>query len=124
MNSLNIISLVFLGGGLGSLARFGVGKAAIHWFADGKFPLGTLLANTLACLILGLTLLFFKDRLIENEWVKYLVIIGFCGGFSTFSTFSLDTVRLIQEGLYFYSALNILVSLLLGIAILMVVVKS
>ncbi|MDA7803669.1 fluoride efflux transporter CrcB [Crocinitomix sp.] len=123
MNSITVLLMVFFGGGVGSVARFGIGKAAINLFSDSKFPLGTLITNTLACLILGLTLYIFKERLLENEWVKYLIIIGFCGGFSTFSTFSIDTLKLFQDGLFMMGILNILVSVLLGIGILWVLVK-
>lgn len=124
MGNMSIIGLIFLGGGLGSLARYGVGKAAIQFYSDGKFPLGTLIANTLACLILGIMLYTFRDRLIENEWVKYLVVIGFCGGFSTFSTFSLETVKLFQSGLVYWGIFNILISLALGVSILWMLVKE
>ncbi|MFT5819385.1 MAG: CrcB protein [Crocinitomix sp.] len=123
MSSISVIALIFLGGGLGSLARYGVGKMSLHYYADGKFPMGTLLANTLACIILGITLYVFKDRLMENEWIKYFVIIGFCGGFSTFSTFSLDTVKLFSDGLFTLGVFNILISVALGISILWVLVK-
>ena len=123
MSSAALIALIFVGGGLGSIARFGVGKMALHYYADGKFPLGTLIANTLACIILGVTLYIFKDRLLENDCIKYFVIIGFCGGFSTFSTFSLDTVRLFSDGLFLVGVLNILISVALGIAILWVLIK-
>jgi len=124
MHNFSIIAFIFLGGGLGSLARYGVGKMALLIYSNGKFPLGTLLANTLACLILGITLMLYKDRMLENEWVRYFVIIGFCGGFSTFSTFSLDTVKLFSEGLYTLGILNILISLALGIVLLYILVKS
>ncbi|NOQ74168.1 MAG: fluoride efflux transporter CrcB [Crocinitomix sp.] len=120
---MSVIALIFMGGGLGSLARYGVGKMALHYYADGEFPMGTLIANTLACIILGVTLYVFKDRLLENEWIKYFIIIGFCGGFSTFSTFSLDTVKLFSDGLFALGVFNILISVILGISILWVLVK-
>jgi CrcB protein len=123
MSNIAVIAFIFVGGGLGSLARYGVGKMSLHYYADGKFPLGTLLANTLACIILGVTLYVFKERLLENEWVKYFVIIGFCGGFSTFSTFSLDTVKLFSDGLFAMGVLNILISVALGVSILWMLVK-
>lgn len=122
MNTISIAGLIFLGGGLGSLSRFGVGRIALNFY-DGKFPLGTLMANTIACLILGITLFIFKDKLAETDWIKYLVVIGFCGGFSTFSTFSVETVKLIQDGFFLFGILNILISLILGIGILYLLVR-
>lgn len=124
MGNAVIVGLIFLGGGLGSLARFGVGKAALMYYTDGKFPIGTLIANTLACLILGITLYIFRDRLIENEWIKYLIVIGFCGGFSTFSTFSLETVKLFQSGLFYWGIFNILINVALGVSILWMLVRE
>ena len=122
MNLAGIIGLVFLGGGLGSLARYGTGEVALKFY-KGDFPLGTLLANFIACLILGITIYIFKEKLTQSEWIKYLVLIGFCGGFSTFSTFSVETLKLFQEQLYLLGILNILISLFLGIGILMILVK-
>lgn len=123
MNLISIIGLVFLGGGIGSLSRFAVGELALKMY-KGDFPLGTLLANTLACLVLGITIYLFKDKITQSEWVKYLVLIGFCGGFSTFSTFSAETLKLFQDQLYWLGLLNIIISLILGIGILMIFVKS
>ena len=122
MNFITILFLVFLGGGLGSVSRFGVSKLSTVIF-DYKFPLGTLIANTLACLILGLTIYFLKDKIDSNKIIKYFIIIGFCGGFSTFSTFGLDTIQLFKSGLLTFGIINILISLSLGFVILWVLVK-
>lgn len=122
MSTLSSLVLIFLGGGLGSISRFGVGKLS-HTFYDGKFPLGTLITNTLACLVLGGVLFIFKDKLASTDWLKYFVVIGFCGGFSTFSAFGLETVKLFQEGFVAYAVANILISLALGFGILFVLAK-
>lgn len=122
MSTSAIIGLVFIGGGLGSLARFGVGKLALKFY-NGDLPLGTLFANLLACIVLGWVLFSYRDKLVTAEWMKYLILIGFCGGFSTFSTFSLETLKLIQDGLWLLATLNILISLLLGLGILFVLVR-
>jgi len=122
MSSVASLVLIFLGGGLGSISRFGIGKLSLNFY-DGKFPLGTLITNTLACTILGITLFILKDKLTGIEWIKYFVVIGFCGGFSTFSAFGLETVKLIQDGLLAYAIANILVSLTVGIGILFILVK-
>jgi CrcB protein len=124
MSNLAIITCIFLGGGFGSLARYGVGKLALNFYDAGKFPLGTLLANTLACLILGITLYFFKDKLVSNDWIKYAVIVGFCGGFSTFSTFSFETIQLVQNGNIGVAMANVAVSLLLGVGIMWLFLRA
>ena len=122
MNSFSIASLVFLGGGFGSLSRFGIGKF-ISNFHISKFPIGTLSANILATLILGLTIFFLKDKIDSNNFIKYFVIIGFCGGFSTFSTFSLETITLFKDGFVYYGFVNILMSLSVAFLIIWVLVK-
>lgn len=122
MNLTGIIGLVFVGGGIGSVARYWVGEIALKYY-KGNFPIGTLTSNFLACLILGLCVYFFKDKLNSSEWIKYLVLVGFCGGFSTFSTFSVETVKLFQDQFYMLGIANILISLILGIGILLALVK-
>lgn len=117
-----MILWVFLGGGLGSILRFGTGKLFSTLFSV-KFPIGTLVSNALACLILGLTLFLFKDKMQSSEFLRHFLIIGLCGGFSTFSAFSFETVKLMQDGLIGIALLNVLISLSLGFGIIYFLVK-
>jgi CrcB protein len=89
--------LVFLGGGLGSVLRYSIGRwiGTLH---THYFPFGTLVANVLACFALGLILGFADTRQLMSSSAKIFWTIGFCGGFSTFSTFSGETLSLIQSG--------------------------
>ncbi|MEO0732384.1 MAG: CrcB family protein [Bacteroidota bacterium] len=106
---------VFLGGGLGSLARYGLALALPSAnFAKGELPWFTLITNFLACLFLGGLLAY-----VSKDWLsrpgQLLLITGFCGGFSTFSTFAAEAWLLGEEGHLGMAALYVALSLLLGV---------
>lgn len=113
---MNVI-LVFIGGGLGSVARYAISLLTSKT-AVGNFPLGTFISNILACLILVATLYFLKDKLSDQTWISTLVVTGFCGGFSTFSTWSKETVDLIQQGNWAMAVVNVFISLVVGIGLI------
>jgi len=113
---------IFIGGGLGSIARYGFGILAAKMYT-GPFPLGTFLANFCACLILGLAVLFFASKNQMNEAYKALVLVGFCGGFSTFSTFSNETLELMRGGQWGWVIGNVAVSLVVCVGLLWVISK-
>ena len=104
--------LVFVGSGLGGISRFLIGKKMVVNY----FPFSTLLANVLACFILGLTIGLAHHRQLISADVRLFMTVGFCGGFSTFSTFSYDTLQLLQAGNYKMGIINILLSVVLSIA--------
>lgn len=112
---------IFIGGGLGSVCRFGVGRLVINQF-PGHLPLGTFLANVLSCLVLGGAVYLISKEQIQGMWIPFIVF-GFCGGFSTFSTFSFETMMLINEQRYAWAALNIIVSVVVCVAILFFISK-
>jgi CrcB protein len=89
---MNQILLVALGGALGSVARYGVGFGAARLFGLG-FPWGTLIVNVLGGLAMGLLAARIGP---EHEPQRLLLGVGVLGGFTTFSTFSLESVRLMQ----------------------------
>lgn len=108
--------LVFLGGGLGSIARYGIARLLPPAeLAQGHLPWFTLLANILACILLGAGIaLVSKDQL--SKPFQLLLLTGFCGGFSTFSTFALELLLLGEEGNTGAAAWYLLLSLLGGVA--------
>ena len=113
--------LVFLGGGLGSVCRFGIAQ----WLANYKlhFPWATILANVLACLVLGaLVGLALKSRV--NAPMGFFLMVGFCGGFSTFSTFTNETFQLLATGDMGKALANVALSLVVCLASLFMGIKA
>lgn len=111
---MNQLLFVFIGGGLGSLARFSISKS-IQENIDKTFPFGTLSVNVLASIVLGIFIGMAEVKSLTNPNYKALIAIGFCGGFSTFSTFSNDTLELIQNNRMLEAFLNILLNVILCI---------
>ncbi len=105
---------VALGGALGSMARFGL-SGAIDMRTGGNFPFGTLVVNITGCFILGLfaTLAGTEGRLMVSPGFRIFFMYGVCGGYTTFSSFSLNTLNLAREGQWLWSGLNILGSVVL-----------
>ena len=109
---MNQLLLIFIGGGLGSLVRFAFSKF-IQENMDKAFPFGTLGVNVLASLILGILVGMFEAKTLINPNYRASIAIGFCGGFSTFSTFSNDTLQLIQNNRIMEAFLNIFLNVIL-----------
>ena len=107
------ILLVALGGALGSSLRYLVSK----WISAGwaaSFPLGTFTVNILGCLLIGLLTGLVANGVISQD-LKFLLVTGFCGGFTTFSTFANESLSLMRPGEILTSALYIGLSVAAGV---------
>lgn len=100
---------VFIGGGLGSLCRYGI-AVGLRSYTE-QFPYATLIANILSCIVLG-CVIAWSQKTEAVSWTVLLIATGFCGGFSTFSTFSLETFTLMSNGDLGTALLNVLMSVL------------
>jgi len=93
-----IYLLIALGGATGSLLRYAVGRV-VQGMSGSGFPIGTLFVNVSGCFIIGILVRQFMNMQLSPE-LRALLIVGFCGGYTTFSTFSADTIGLIEGGEY------------------------
>jgi CrcB protein len=110
---LKQILLVGLGGGIGSIFRFLTSLSAARYAVYG-FPLGTFIANVLGCFVLGICVGIFGKNPSENENLKLLFVTGFCGGYTTFSTFASENIQLLQQQNYTMLVIYTITSLLIG----------
>jgi CrcB protein len=108
-----LLLIVGLGGALGAMARFGLG-GWVQGFVDTTFPLGTMMVNILGSFLLGLSLYLLESTSLTTE-VRSFVTIGFLGAFTTFSTFSYESLVLFQGGEWSRGAVYMGGSLVLGL---------
>lgn len=111
---MNQLFAIAGGGALGALLRFWVSGWTYGWLGRG-FPWGTLAVNILGSLIMGLAYVLLVERLAPAaEWRAFLMI-GFLGAFTTFSTFSIETLTLVEDGELLKAMLNAVISVILCI---------
>ncbi|MBT3302888.1 MAG: fluoride efflux transporter CrcB [Bacteroidetes bacterium] len=111
---VRILLFIGVGGFLGSTSRYLMHKW-VHSIFTGSFPLGTMTVNIIGCFLIGIIFgLSTKGNIQSNEW-KLFLTTGFCGGFTTFSAFSLENINLLKDGqllsFFGYTGLSLVVGL-------------
>ena len=105
--------LVVIGGGTGALARY-VAASAIMTRFGGKFPLGTLVINVTGSFLIGFLMTILTERFkLDPNW-RLLLVVGFLGGYTTFSSFEWETYSSVREGGLWTGMLNVVSSVMLG----------
>ena len=104
---------LILGGVIGTLARFGTSKV-IHRFIPSDLPYGTMAVNLIGCFLIGYLAVVSEKKIHLAQVIRLFLMIGFCGSFTTFSTFMLDTAKLIQDGQTLKAFWNVIGSMALG----------
>jgi len=109
MNTL----LIFFGAGMGGILRYWVSNA-VYWFLGRQFPYGTLLVNASGSLLMGLLFTLLIDRFDDiGPSLRSLLLIGLLGGYTTFSSFSIETLNRFESGAWVAATLNIVLSVTL-----------
>ena len=108
--------LVGLGGFVGTLGRYWIAEVVARRYGE-TFPLGTLVVNALGCLLIGFLFRFFDNSSLDNPTVRMVTFIGLLGGFTTFSSYGLQTFTLLKDGELFLALVNVGASNILCLAL-------
>ncbi|EJI6690910.1 fluoride efflux transporter CrcB [Vibrio parahaemolyticus] len=115
MGQFSILGFIALGGAIGACSRYLVSEFCVLLFGRG-FPYGTLTVNVVGSFIMGLLIAAFESEILATEPWRQVIGLGFLGALTTFSTFSMDNVLLMQQGAFFKMGLNILLNVILSIS--------
>lgn len=105
--------MILLGGATGSLTRFLIGSAIMNR-VGGRFPYGTVFINLTGSFLIGFTMTLLTERLKPHPNWRFLLVVGFLGGYTTFSSFEYETLGLVQEGSRWLGLVNAIGSVALG----------
>jgi CrcB protein len=111
--------LIAVGGAVGSLARYATSTLLVGPTDRTQFPWGTLAANLLGCLLIGYLNGLLSDRLIRPEY-RFLLVVGFLGGYTTFSTFGWETAAYLRDSQFARAAAYVLANNVVGVLLVMV----
>jgi CrcB protein len=105
---------VFVGGAIGAVSRYGVDRV-IEQRSDSAFPLSTFVINVSGCVLVGFLIAALVDRHSAPEWLRAGLVVGLCGGYTTFSTFAQETLDLVEARDLAFALLSVSASVVLGV---------
>ncbi|MDF1611370.1 fluoride efflux transporter CrcB [Stygiobacter electus] len=114
--------IVFIGAGIGGILRYWLSNS-VYKFLPPDFPYGTLVVNVLGSFVIGIVMFYFNENKLISPTARVFLTVGFCGGLTTFSTFSFETINLLKEREFYFAGLNILANVLITLFVLFVVYK-
>ncbi len=117
MNLFAQFALVGVGGGLGAMARYGVGIVVYHYIERPWIPYATAIVNILGCFLIGIAAGYLEARTSTGDVLRLVAMAGFLGGFTTFSTFGLETIQLLRAGHGSGAIFYVLTQLLVGVGL-------
>lgn len=120
---LNLLS-VFIGGGIGAVARYLISLNIVKAFGELELPIATFSINILGCFLLGFLYILFMEKTNFNNTLGLALTVGFCGAFTTFSTFSLEIFKLIENQQILQSLIYIIMSVVIGLISVILGIQS
>ncbi len=115
MGQLYILGFIAVGGAFGACSRYLISELCVFLLGRG-FPYGTLTVNVVGSFVMGLLIAAFENEMLATDPWRQIIGLGFLGALTTFSTFSMDNVLLMQQGAFFKMGLNILLNVTLSIS--------
>ena len=112
---MKTLLIIAMGGALGAVLRYSISSGLYHWLGR-SFPYGTLAVNVLGSLLIGLLSILLIEKFSVSQDVKLGIVVGVLGALTTFSTFSMDTIILMEQGLLQKALLNVLLNVVLCIS--------
>jgi fluoride exporter len=113
------LALLSLAGAVGTLARYGLSNL-VQRFSPSEFPWGTLAVNALGCLAFGVVWSLAEERMLISGATRIVLLVGFMGAFTTFSTFAFETGQLLDDSQWLTAAASLLAQNVLGVALVLV----